>query len=430
MYRRQFSLGWSMALIAVVLMMSGGAVAASKYKVVFDFGKHGFRPHGNLALDPKGNFYGAMQTCCGPQFDELTDSHSGWKESSWADGGGGYTLANGSPVLDGAGNLYVTTSAGNYDRESYTGGFVHQWIPGDRQLVDIHMFPVNQNGDCLSGSDGCDPQAGVILDQAGNLYGTTTEGGTGNCSGYGCGTIFELSPVSGGGWTEQVLYSFTGTGGDGTLPAAALILDAARNLFGTTAFGGTGSCAGFFPGCGTVFELSPNGIGGWTETVLYSFQGSADGATPITSLILDRAGNLYGTTGEGENGICCGTAFELSPNGVGGWVETVLYAFQGNADGAYPAASLIFDPAGNLYGTTFFGGGSGCSGSGCGTAFKLTPNSSGGWSESLLHAFNNKSGGQNPSSGLTLYKGTLYGTAEYGGIYGKRGGGVMFEITP
>lgn len=155
---------------------------------------------------------------------------------------------------------------------------------------------------------------------------------------------------------EQVLYSFQG-GNDGSSPSSGLIFDSSGNLYGTTEDGGEGTnCSGDYPGCGTVFELSPNGSGGWAETILYSFLGGSDGALPSSGLIFDQAGNLYGTTrAGGPNGG--GTVFELGPNGSGGWAETVLYSFDSYFEDANFPQGLIFDQKGNLYGTTEGGGG-------------------------------------------------------------------------
>ena len=161
-----------------------------------------------------------------------------------------------------------------------------------------------------NGTDGVSPQAGLISDAAGNLYGTNSSGGT--YTYYG--TVFELTPTAGGGWTEQVLHSFDNNGTDGFYPEASLIFDAAGNLYGTTQAGGTSTCDG---GCGTVFELRPTVGGGWTEQVLHSFGSGGDGAFPLAGLIFDRVGNLYGTTGGGGANQCagssCGTVFELTP---------------------------------------------------------------------------------------------------------------------
>jgi len=278
----------------------------------------------------------------------------------------------------------------------------------------LHNF--NSNG-----TDGANPYAGLIFDAAGNLYGTTYLGGTGSClfSGSGCGTVFELSPNGTGGWTEQVLHTFNHNGTDGIEPSAGLIFDGAGNLYGTTNGGGT-------QGVGTVFELSPNGHGGWTETVLYNFSGYPDGAYPYAGLIFDAVGNLYGTTEYGGTySKCyggCGTVFVLTPAAGGGWTETVLLSFNDHG-GAYPAASLILDASGNLYGTTYEGGAFGV-----GTAFELTPQTGGGWKEKVLHDFNNNGkDGYYPEAGLIFdATGNLYGTT-YGG--GADNVGAVFRLT-
>jgi uncharacterized repeat protein (TIGR03803 family) len=210
------------------------------------------------------------------------------------------------------------------------------------------------------------------------------------------------------GPTENVLYRFQG-GSDGANPYASLIADQAGNLYGTTSAGGSSNCSA---GCGTVFRLSPPVKPGrpWTETVLYRFQGGNDAAGPMAELIFDQAGNLYGTTLSG-GGTNDGAVYQLAPPSHPGdpWTETVIHSFTGN-DGDYPIAPLIFDPAGNLYGTTLFGGPAHL-----GTVFKLTPpgNPGGAWTETTLFRFP-RSGGL-PMAGLLLdSKGALYGAASEG----------------
>ncbi|MFI5115931.1 MAG: choice-of-anchor tandem repeat GloVer-containing protein, partial [Terriglobales bacterium] len=250
--------------------------------------------------------------------------------------------------------------------------------------------------------DGAFPQAGLIFDTAGNLYGTTSLGGA-----YGFGTVFELTPTAGGTWTEKVLYSFKNDGTDGSNPKAGVIFDAAGNLYGTTSLGGAGVCQG--AGCGTVFELTPAAGGTWTEKVLHSFGGATDGVIPEAGLIFDAAGNLYGTTGYGGP-YNWGTVFELTPAAGGTWTENVLYSFQGGADGAGPAAGLVFDAAGNLYGTTEVGGAGVCQGNGCGTVFELTPAAGGTWTENVLYRFQSGADGANPYDALIFdAAGNLYG---------------------
>ncbi len=251
------------------------------------------------------------------------------------------------------------------------------------------------------GNDGGNPLAGFTIDTAGNLYGTTNAGGV-----YGAGTIFKVT----GTREEIVLHSFAG-GTDGANPQASLVTDAAGNLYGTTNAGGPS-------GAGTVFKVTAKG----KETVLYGFTGKADGANPQASLAMDAAGNLYGTASAGgSNGN--GTVFSLAPQKTGGrWSEKVLYSFGNGTDGAVPVAGVTFDAAGNLYGTTSAGGTYGY-----GIVFRLKPSKS-GWTESVLHDFQNSSDGAVPYAGLIFDKlGNLYGAATEGGT---GGGGTVFQLTP
>ena len=249
------------------------------------------------------------------------------------------------------------------------------------------------------------PRNGLIADSAGNLYGTTSGGG----ASYK-GVVFKLAPDG----TETVLHSFPGFPSDGNSPYAGLIADSAGNLYGTTLSRDSVSHAG------VVFKLAPNGTAGWTETVLHSFTGfPTDGALPYAGLIADSAGNLYGaTTGGGASGQ--GVVFKLAPDGT----ETVLHAFTGGSDGAYPGVGpLIADSAGNLYGTTQVGGASGQ-----GVVFKLAPNGTGGWTESVLYSFTGGSDGGQPFYGSLIADGAgnLYGTTVGGGASGA---GVVFKLS-
>jgi uncharacterized repeat protein (TIGR03803 family) len=292
---------------------------------------------------------------------------------------------------------------------------------GGREKV-LHNFK--------GGKDGFQPIfSTLVADAAGNLYGATLQGGGHGCF-YGCGTVFELTPSNTGHWTEKVLHSFKG-GKDGRGPESGLIFDKSGNLYGTTVNGGTGrNCSVRQSGCGTVFELSPNGNGTWTESVLYNFQGSPDGSYPSGNLVFDGAGNLYGTTqgsgsGTGSCGISgCGTVFALTPKSGGGWTETVLYNFNGDKDGAAPWAGVVFDAAGNLYGTTYYGGGSPYCVLSCGTVFELK-RVGGQWKESVLYGFQGGGNGDIPLGGVILdAAGNLYGTLAGGG----NDGGAVFEL--
>jgi uncharacterized repeat protein (TIGR03803 family) len=264
--------------------------------------------------------------------------------------------------------------------------------------------------------DGALPAAGLTVDQSRNLYGTTVNGGS-----YGYGTVFELVPYS-GVWTESVLYNFQGQNSlifDGGNPYAPLTLDSAGNLYGTTYNGG-------FPGNGTVFELTATG-NEWSEKILYQFDGSPDGARPMAGVTFDPFGNLYGTTYSGGGLEQSGTVFELSPSGGGDWIETVLHRFGPTQnDGGQPVAAPILDAQGNLYGTT----GSGSPELGPGTAYRLSLNGSGHWVESRYN-FSGGIGGEYPLGGL-IFNGTgeLLGTTAYGGDGAGSGYGLIFQIKP
>jgi len=262
------------------------------------------------------------------------------------------------------------------------------------------------------GNDGAEPISGVISDSQGNLYGTTWEGGGGGCGGQGCGTIFKVAPDG----TETVLYAFKGFM-RGTLAPLGLVRDEAGNLYGATQVGGSHNCQ---YGCGTVFRLALDG----TMTVLHTFKGGSDGEMPEANLLLDNRGNLYGTTLEG-GAHSRGTVFRIAPNGT----ESVLYAFcaQTNCtDGESPQSALIADKEGNLYGTTIMGGNSAG-----GTVFRLAPDGT----ETVLYSFcqvqPDCEDGIWPYAGVTMDKaGNLYGTTEYGGASEDGSLGTVFRLAP
>ena len=275
------------------------------------------------------------------------------------------------------------------------------------------------------------PQAGLVADSQGNLYGTTGNGSHHNACQSGCGVVFELRKQPNGDWKYFNLYGFRG-GSDGNFPTGELIIDSSGNLYGTTVVGGGGACSQAQEGCGTVFELSPSPTG-WTEQILYRFDGTT-GALPSGGLVLNSAGNLYGTTAQGGTGNCtngCGTVFELVRNG-NQWTHSVLYNFQGTDthDGSDPISTLTFDSLGNLYGTTLAGGDKGaCRPDGCGTVFELTPLGGGNWAEEVLHSFN-LADGYAPKGALTFdAAGNLLGTTEAGGKYSGIYG-VAFMLSP
>jgi len=399
----------SLALSVAILASSAPPAAAATLSVLYSFKNAGYgHPTGRLffhdgSLFGTGEGTGIAPKGCGQVF-ELTQSGSSWKASSRLkfNGADGCTPFDGL-ISDSHGVLYGT--AGNGD--AFGGGNVFGlqktgvgWVHGT-----IWAFG---NGD-----DGESPDCDLIMDSSGNLYGTTSAGGTAFD-----GTVFELS-VSGGVWTETVLHNFSGS--DGYAPAAGLLMDKTGTLYGTTAAGGVMTeCAGY--GCGTVFALTPGG-GGWTFSSLHTFHGGTDGAEPLAALVEGSNGVLYGTTSNGNfRGSGYGNVFKLSQSG-GVWKEKVLYNFTGGTDGGTPNAALHWNGAGGLYGTTEFGGTFNN-----GTVYQLTE-SGGAWSEIVLHSFGTSgSDGKNPNGAVILDKsGNLYGTTLFGGTYGN---GTVWEAVP
>jgi uncharacterized repeat protein (TIGR03803 family) len=319
-------------------------------------------------------------------------------------------------VFDKLGNLYGTTRAGGV-----TGnGTVFKLEPhpnGTWTQTVLHSF---------RGPDGASPFAGLIFDGAGNLYGTTAQGGPACIYATGgCGVVFKLKPNSDGTWTESVLYRFKGGNSDGATPLAGLVFDGAGNLYSTTSYGGPG-------GAGDVFQLKRNSNGTWTEKILYMFTGNGpDGYIPVSGLVFDAAGNLYGTTSQGGNMNCpalygCGVAFRLTPDSDGSWTESLLHIFCSTADcadGSFPEAALVFDKAGNLYSTAAAAGGPPATN---GTVFRLKLQSDGSWTEKVLHSFDREAAF--PVAGLVFdAAGNLYGTASNGG---PADGGAVFKLSP
>ena len=336
----------------------------------------------------------------------------------------------GNLIADSAGNLYGTS----FGSGSAAVGVVYKLsppVPGSSSWTEtiLHSF---------SGPDGSNPAAGVVFDAAGNLYGTTAYGGNGPCTVLavviGCGVVYELSPpaVAGGSWTESVLYNFQGAADSGG-SQAALIFDSAGNLYGTTSGSGFDHTSN---NQGAVFELSPPSVPGgpWTETTICDFPNAVLGVTPFGPVVFDAAGNLYGTTNLGGNLNCgstleCGVVFQLTPPATSGgsWTETVIHTFGGGThDGSNPVGPLVIDPSGIIFGTTSRGGSA--SGNGFGTVFALKPASGGGWNYATLHFFGATGDGVAPRGGVVLGPGhVLYGTTSSGGSLNV---GTVFQLTP
>jgi uncharacterized repeat protein (TIGR03803 family) len=430
-------------------MTFAAANASGQEKILYTFtgGSDGELPVSGLIWDKSGNLYGTTagggsQNCqgngCGTIF-QLAPSSSGWTKnvlySFKGRADGWQPLA--TLLSDSAGNLYgVTSNGGGNTACTYSLGCGTVFVlrrNGDGTWTQKTLYSF------AGGSDGQNPTASLIFDKNGNLYGTTVYGGIPSCfANIGCGTVFEIS-ASAGKWTETILYRFTG-GDDGEGPRAGLMLGSDGTFFGTTEVGGGTDC--YSRGCGTIFSLTSS-PSGWSESVLYRFTGTTDGAFPESGLIQDQAGQLYGTTSEGGNMICtvpgglggCGAVFQLSFL-EGSWKETVLYGFPDEPAGTVPVSGLTFHK-GHLYGTTFQGGITSCfNAAGCGTVYELTPSSGGGWSETVLHAFTSRntagtgrSDGEYPEFGTLAMDaaGNLYGTTNNGGDYEF---GDIFELTP
>lgn len=411
-----------MAILFVLSIAASPMAQAQTLTVLHQFtgGADGANPYAGMVFDRAGNLYGAAgyggnSSCfspggsgCGTVF-KLTRRPAGSLFTTLYAFAGGTDSSNpsGNVTIAADGTVYGTADAGGggncRDQEGHGCGTVFRLQPPPTNCSSSNC---SWNETTLyrftGGTDGNDPFAGVVLDEAGNVYGTAAAGGA-----YSGGVVYALAH-SGSGWTESTLHSF-GNGSDGASPFAGLTLDGNGNLYGATAEGGTGCGT---EGCGTVFEMTPSEQG-WGENILYHFQNSYG---PEGALIFDPAGNLYGTT-------TSGTIYEMTPAN-GSWLYSSLYALSFDGLPVFES-SLTRDAAGNFYGVTGLGG-SGC-GYGCGTIYKLSP-FGGGWSYTVLYQFTGGNDGANPTGSVLVdSSGNLFGTASTGGRYNY---GTVWEFTP
>jgi uncharacterized repeat protein (TIGR03803 family) len=402
----------ALAVVSAPLLVSLLLIAdaqASTEKVLYNFGASpdANTPVSGLTADGAGNFYGTTASGgthnSGAVFKLTPGTGGKWTESVIYNFTGGQDglAPMGGLIFDGNGNLYGTTYRGGTG-----GGTVFTLIPiagGKWKLKTLHKF---------HGTTGGSPAAGLILDTTGNLYGTSSEGGA-----HEDGTVFQMTPGANGTWTFKTIHSFNANGHDGMTPLAPVIMDAAGNLYGTTYAGGANRD-------GIVFELTPGSNGTWTETILHTFNPSNghDGAAPDAPVVLDANGNLFGTTNAGGKDRFYGVVFELTPITSGGWKESILHTFTDGKDGGEPNAGLMLDAAGNLYGTASSGGVGG------GVVFKETAQTNGTWKYSVVHAFKTSGDGLSSHAGLIRdTAGLLYGTTKLGGGGSL---GTVFMVTP
>lgn len=397
----------SFTLILSTLFLVSPRVMAQQEKVLYNFPAHGGGyPAGSLVFDGSGNLYGTGQAGgtlnLGSVFELKPSANGTWTGTTlhlFGSNLDGQSPASGL-LIDSSGNLYGTTPLGGTLGDGTAYKLARTSNGGWKETV-IYNFGT-------SAGDGLGPDGPLISDAAGNLYGTT------GSSGSGGGAVFVLSPKAGGGWTEKIIYLAN------SIDVEGLVFDSTGNLYGTDLYH-----------FGQVFKLTPNGDGTWSGHIVYNFKNTNDGLEPFGALAMDAQANLYGETYYGGTGTACyqncGEVYELVRGSNGSYTKKTLHNFTDGADGSAPVGGVILDAAGNLYGVTMAGGdGPNCGG--CGTIFELSPTSN-GWSEKILHVFDsNGTDGYFPEAGLIFDNaGNLYGTAANGGVNNK---GVVFEITP
>jgi uncharacterized repeat protein (TIGR03803 family) len=389
----------------VLVLITARPAQAQTESVLYNFCSQpncadGFNPGSSLTSDGKGNLYGTtynggVGSGYGTVFELSPNDDGGWNETAIYSFCSIPYCADGSEpffsnvVFDNAGNLYGTTALGG----TYDYGVVFELSPLGTSWTETVLYSFS-NG--YYADDGGSPLNGLIIDPAGNLYGTT-------CTGRG--TVFELSP-SPSGWVQQVLHApanfpFTGVG---------LARDGSGNIF--------------YIGSSEVFELSPKRQGGFDHRKIHIFTGAPnDGSSPMGTPSLDQAGNVYGmTSGGGTNN--CGTIYKLSPEKNGNWTEKILYSFKCTEENSFgQVAGLALDAVGNIYGSSFEGGKDSE-----GSVFELiAPTDKGSYKEKFLWSFNYKDGWEPWGSLILDNTGKLYGTTSMGGSHDA---GVLFEVTP
>jgi uncharacterized repeat protein (TIGR03803 family) len=401
--------------LVICILLVPAAWGGAKYKVLHDFGtgKDGAAPDGPLLFDGKKNLYGNTSgggtgSCggygCGTVFELSPRPNGIWREKVLHDfaAGDDGALPWGGLVRDKKGDLYGTLIGDN----GLGGSGVFELIPGRAGWSNALIY-----------TQGAGP--GLVIDSSGNLYGAMGSGQ------HKYGAIAELSPSS-MGWTYTALYSFC-VFQCGFSPPAPPVWDGKGNLFGTTTFGGITQPPCYDSrGCGIAFEMTPSKDGTWAYHILHRFGSYAtDGLAPYGGLVMDTSGNFYGTTiGGGAHGD--GTVFKIVFT-HGQWKKTTVYDFPPNcAEGCGPGTTLVFDKAGNLYGSD--GGGlENCGGYPCGEVFKLTPQKNGRWKYTALYKFTGGTDGAGPNDVIVDDKAYIFGTTFSGGRYNA---GVAFEITP
>jgi uncharacterized repeat protein (TIGR03803 family) len=405
-------LGKVLATVTAGVMLAGGAWGASNGKLVYSFsgGADGADPATQLIFDSAGNGYGTTVSGgfygYGTVFELKRLSGGNFQETVLYSFSGGADGKNpyGGVTFDGAGNLYGTTVSGGSGGVCSGDGCGVVYKLSDSGSGWTESVLYNFTG----GNDGSGPGGGVVFDNAGNLYGTTPDGGQ-----FSEGVVYELS-LQGSAWEQTVIHAFTG-GNDGAVGSLGLLLFAGGDFYGISEEGGAHEA-------GTVFQLSPVAGGKWQFTTVYAFPGAPNAGFPYGGLITDGKGDLYGTTYYGGTGGV-GTVFKLDGTAK---KESLLYSFEEGTDGGYPTSTLVFDAVGNLYGTTSMGGLPACD---CGTVFELSPvRGQNTWTETVLHRFKEKPDGGYPYYGLSSDpSGNLFSTTASGG---NSEAGIVFEFTP